>query len=438
MQSKDLKKFKIPSTPGVYFFLRGRDILYIGKATSLRDRTKSYFSKDLIVTRGPSILDMVVQANKIDWQKTDSVLDALILEAELIKKHQPKYNVKEKDDKSWNYVCITKEEIPKVIIKRGKELRGQKNFLETAPRETKGQGIHMFLKNSSARFTDMFGPYTNGGQLKEALKIIRKIFPFLDDKSKNNYEFYKQLNLVPENKEIYNNNIKNLKLFFEGKKRKILNNLKKEMSIFAKKYEFEKANEIKRQIFALQHINDIALIKKSEEASLANVFARSSTQRPRPSQKHLPVLDRIEAYDIAHMSGKNMVGVMTVLERGELTKKEYKKFIIRTQTDANDTGALEEVLSRRFRHLEWGLPTLVVVDGSVAQINIAQRVLNKYQFKIPVVGVVKDERHKARAIEGDEKIIIGNKQAILLANAEAHRFAIKFYRAKSRKNLFKN
>ncbi len=399
MQVKDLKKFNISDKPGVYFFKKGKDILYIGKATSLRDRTKSYFNKDLIATRGPMILDMVVQADKIDWQETDNVLEALILEAELIKKHLPKYNVKEKDDKSWNYVCITKEEIPKVIIKRGRVVQS----------------------STLNDYSKIYGPFTNGLQLKEALKIIRKIFPFLDEKSKNNYEFYRQIKLVPENKEFYDNNIKNIKLFFEGKKKKILNNLQKEMRLLAKKHEFEKAGEIKRQIFALQHIQDVSLIK--------NDLLETKTKNLKTS--------RIEAYDIAHMSGKNMVGVMTVIEDGEIAKREYKKFIIRTQSGSNDTGALEEILSRRFRHLEWGLPNLVVVDGSIAQMNVANRVLKKYQFKIPVVGVVKDERHKAKAIQGDETIIRKYKKEILLANSEAHRFAIKFYRSKSRKNMLK-
>ncbi|MEI6581132.1 MAG: GIY-YIG nuclease family protein [bacterium] len=398
MQVKDLKKFKLSDKPGVYFFKRGKNILYIGKATSLRDRTKSYFSKDLIATRGPMILDMVVQSDKVDWQETDSVLEALILEAELIKKHQPKYNVKEKDDKSWNYVCITKEEIPKVIIVRGKN-----------------------LQSTPWRRSKTYGPYTNGLQLKEALRIIRKIFPFLDEKSKNNYEFYRQIKLVPENED-YLKNIKNIRLFFEGKKKKILKDLEKEMKMLAKTQKFERANDVKRQIFALQHIHDVSLIKNDLLEPIAYSLEPS----------------RIEAYDIAHMSGKNMVGVMTVIENGELAKKEYKKFIVRTQSGANDTGALEEILSRRFRHLEWGMPNLVVVDGNIAQRNVAKRVLNRYQFKIPIVGVIKDDKHKAKAIEGDEKIIKKYKKQILLANSEAHRFAIKFYRQKSRKNVFVN
>jgi len=452
MNSQRLKQLKLPESPGVYFFKKGKNILYIGKATSLRDRTKSYFSKDLIATRGPMILDMVVQADKVDWQETDSVLEALILEAELIKKHQPKYNVKEKDDKSWNYVCITKEKLPKVIIKRGKELQGEEqNSLSCAlQRSAQGRRGTLGRNNFALPISAIFGPYTNGLQLREAMKIIRRIFPYIDGESikKNNKEFYKQLGLTPEGKKEYKENIKNLKLFFQGKKKKIKENLKKEMLAYAKNREFEKAGEIKKRIFALEHINDVSLIKKSEEYSLVS-FASSNFSPLRPSpnparspwdprgQKIEKIFARIEAYDVAHMSGKNMVGVMTVIENGEIEKREYKKFIIRTQTGSNDTGALEEILSRRFRHTEWGLPNLIVVDGSIAQINVANRVLKKYQFKIPVVSVVKDEHHKARAIQGDEAIIKKYKREILLANSEAHRFAIKFYRSKSRKNMLK-
>ncbi len=454
MDSQRLTKLKLPDKPGVYFFKRGKNILYIGKATSLRDRTKSYFSKDLIATRGPSILDMVVQADKVDWQETDSVLEALILEAELIKKHQPKYNVKEKDDRSWNYVCITDEEIPKVITVRGKELkeRSRQRFSNgLAGIGTRGTEDMRKSLPTTFSFSSVFGPYTNGLQLREAMKIIRRIFPFVDAESikKNNKEFYKQLGLTPEGMKEYKENIKNLKLFFQGKKKKIIQNLKKEMFEYAKKKEFEKAGEKKRQIFALEHINDIALIKKDKEFSLEGLSQtdgpRVSAGRARPdrdptkkdSLAFLNYFGRIEAYDVAHMSGKNMVGVMTVIENGEIAKSEYKKFIIRTQSGANDTGALEDILSRRFRHLEWGLPSIVVVDGSVAQINVAKSVLNRYQFKIPVVGVVKDDKHKAKAIQGEETIIKKYKNLILLANSEAHRFAIKFYRSKSRKNMLK-
>ncbi|MBP6883930.1 MAG: GIY-YIG nuclease family protein [Candidatus Pacebacteria bacterium] len=408
MTLEKFKKIKLPDKPGVYFFYQGKEIIYVGKATSLKDRVKSYFGKDLIETRGPLLVDMVFCTDKIKWQETDSVLEALILEASLIKKYQPKYNTKEKSDKSFNYVVITKparttvqsggEQLPKVVIVRGKDLRQEE-------------------KNSSSAF----GPFPNSTQLREAMRIVRKIFPFLDDKSKNYAEFYRQINLVPDlgDRKMYLQNIRNIKLFFNGKKKNIFQNLKKEMKQYAKAREFEKAGEIKRQMFALQHINDVALLKLEPIAySLEPGF-------------------RIEAYDIAHMSGKNMVGVMTVLENNVAVKSEYKKFKIRTQADANDTGALLEVLERRLAHPEWTYPKLIVIDGGVAQLNTATKVLKNMGVEIPLVSVVKDDRHRAKGILGNKKYATSHESAILLANNEAHRFAIAYHKNMRNKNFLK-
>ncbi|MDD5720978.1 MAG: GIY-YIG nuclease family protein [Candidatus Pacebacteria bacterium] len=428
MTNETLKKLKLPDKPGVYFFLKNKKILYIGKATSLRDRTKSYFSKDLINTRGPLVLDMVFKSDNIKWEATDSVLEALILEANLIKKYQPYYNTREKDDKSFNYVCITREKLPRVLVVRGRVLKNYKGSI--------------------------FGPYTSGTQLHEALKILRRIFPFIDDKSskKQNYEFYKQLGLTPDASspsEIYLDNIKYLKLFFKGKKKDIIRDLKKKMMQKAKEGEFEKAGEVKRQIFALKHINDIALIKNSFADNKifgpAPSFGRISGSKAGPSDTKIllsALLFRIEAYDIAHMGGKNMVGVMTVLENDEAVKSEYRKFKIKTQNNVNDTGALAEVLERRLMHKEWAFPDLIVVDGGMAQINAAKSVLKKMGLNIPVVSVVKDEHHKPKAIMGDNPrhgrardFGLKYKREILLANSEAHRFAISYHKNMRNKNF---
>ncbi len=428
MQLKDLKKFKLPDSPGVYFFLgpsklgggslKGKEILYIGKATSLKDRVKSYFGKDLIETRGPLILDMVFKADKIKFEKTDSVLEALILEADFIKKYQPKYNTKEKSDKSFNYVVITDEEVPKVLIKREKDLKNYTSsfFLPLRPSQSTGWDP----RAQKIERSSVFGPFPNGSQLKEALRIVRKIFPFVDSASskRNNQEFYRQIHLTPENLEEYKRNIRHLELFFRGKKKELVKSLQKEMRIEAKLRNFEQAARIRNQIFALNHINDVSLLKL-EPKNLGNeVF-------------------RIEAYDIAHMGGKNMVGVMTVVENGLPNKAEYRKFNIKTQDNANDTGALFEVLDRRIGHPEWSFPALIVVDGSTAQINFARSALSKYGVDIPIVAVTKNEKHKPESIKGDSKYVKKYESEILLANSEAHRFAIKFHKDKRNKNFLK-
>ncbi|MFA5937205.1 MAG: UvrB/UvrC motif-containing protein [Candidatus Paceibacterota bacterium] len=436
MDIKFLQKIKLPNKPGIYLFKKNGEILYIGKATSLKDRVKSYFGKDLMQARGPLLVDLILKADKINWQETDSVLEALILEANLIKKYQPKYNTKEKSDKSFNYVCITKEELPKVILLRERKLLGIHNY----------------------EFQAVFGPFPTGNQLREALKIIRKIFPFFDEKrgTKGRDEFYKQIKLTPLNSIENKNNIKNIKLLFEGKKKKILKNLNKKMKEYAKNQEFEKAGEIKRQIFALKHINDVALIKGNNFADNkifdpAPFFGRRKGDKVGPSDTKILLsakLFKIEAYDVAHMSGKNMVGVMVFVENGELKKDKYRKFSARggsafggktilNTNRPNDVGALAEILERRFAHTEWEFPDLIVVDGGIAQKNVALKILNKLNIAIPVVSVIKDEKHKPKAINGNVNIIKKYKKEILLANNEAHRFAISYHKNMRTKTFLK-
>jgi excinuclease ABC subunit C len=411
MKLSEFKKLDIPKNPGVYYFMGGSDILYIGKATDLRSRVRSYFGADLIETRGSHIVDMVIRADTVKWQETDSVLEALILEANEIKKNHPYYNTKEKDNKSYNYVVITKEDFPKVLLVRGRELEKHR----VGARGTVLDGV---------KVDSMFGPFPSGESLKVALQIIRKIFPFRDKRSvqKDKAEFYKQIGLTPDMsdsavKKGYKENIDHIKKFFKGNKKTLVKDLEKKMMDHAKKEEFERAQDIKKKIFALTHINDVALIKED--------FL--------PIKKKVSKIHRIESYDIAHMSGKNMVGVMTVVEGNSPNKDEYRKFNIRGFEKANDTGALREVLERRFAHPEWPYPDLLVVDGGRAQKNVVHKFFKQYGLSIPIVSVVKDERHKPKALMGPKGIIKDFEKEILLANHEAHRFAITFFRKKQRK-----
>jgi excinuclease UvrABC nuclease subunit len=271
-----------------------------------------------------------------------------------------------------------------------------------------------------------FGPFPSGGLLREALKIVRKLFQFYDtsepvghEKSKfsrGKVDFNRQIGLYPNHtdKSVYDRTIRHLKLFFEGKKKEIIKELTRDMMRFAQQEKFEEAAQVKRQIFALEHIQDIALIKAE----------RSSARTGQ--------LLRIEAYDIAHMDGKDMVGVMTVIEGSEPQKNAYRKFKIKTLKDANDPAALREVLTRRLAHPEWPLPNIIVVDGNDVQKRVAETVLAAHGILVPVVAVVKDDRHKADRILGQAALIESYKLEILHANAESHRFAINYFRAKQR------
>lgn len=413
MTQKDFQKIvhNLPDNPGVYFFKKGREILYVGKATSLRDRVRSYFSRDLMGTRGPLLVKMVNEAEKIDFTPTDSVLEALILEAYTIKENQPPYNSKEKDDKSYNYVVITDEAFPRILTLRGRNLQ----------------------KTNTYKVKATFGPFPHGTQLRDALKIVRKIFPYRDRCSPaENFSrgkilagkpcFNRQIGLCPGvctgeiDAKQYAKTIRNIKLFFSGKKAQILKNLEKDMKGYAKKRLFEKAESTKRMIFALNHIQDVSLIR-SDALQDKLVFKTDTSFR-------------MEAYDIAHISGTSTVGVMVVMENGELEKDEYRKFKIRGggEVTVDDTKNLRELLTRRLGHAEWQLPNLIVIDGGVAQMNLAKEVLKERGFNIEIVSVVKDDKHKAREVIGKKGAIQKYEKNILLINAEAHRFAIAYHR----------
>jgi excinuclease UvrABC nuclease subunit len=200
------------------------------------------------------------------------------------------------------------------------------------------------------------------------------------------------------------------------------------MLSYAKKKKFEKAEAVKKTIFTLKHIQDVSLIKEELKPIKGS---------PREISRKLPLDSsdirayRIEAYDIAHISGSNTVGGMAVVENSWIKKSDYRKFNITDEMSGNDTGSLEELLERRLKHDEWPNPHLIVVDGGKAQYNVAQRVLEKFGYKIAIAAVVKDEKHKPKGILADESIKTNYEKEILLANSEAHRFALSFHRKKS-------
>jgi len=409
VKKTDVDFSKLPDGPGVYFFLGARkEILYIGKATSLRNRVRSYFVSDIKAKRSELIEQMVENAKQVEVTETDSTLEALILETNLIRTHKPRHNTRSKDDKSYNHLVITDEEWPRVLVVRGKDLT--EKFTE-----------------DDLLYT--FGPFPSGTLFREALKIVRRLFKFYDTKrpigeersavTKGKIDFNRQIGLYPNkgDKDEYLRNIHHIRLFFEGKKQELVAELHADMMQLAREEKFEEAERIKRKIFALEHIEDVALIRDDTK-----VYRDARTVR-------------IEAYDIAHLQGDDMVGVMTVIEGEEPKKSDYRKFKLKSVSGSNDPAALKEVLERRFKHPEWPFPQIVVVDGSTAQKNAAEWVLKKVGLVIPVVAVVKDDRHKPIRLIAPQKLKDQYEQQILLANAESHRFAISYHRRLRGKSL---
>jgi excinuclease ABC subunit C len=419
MERADLKAIDLPDCPGVYLFTKGKGrskkILYVGKATSLRDRVRSYFDDDLIATRGPRIVDMITQADGIDHETVPTVLEALVREAALIREHNPPSNAMGKDDKTFLYAVITDEEIPRVIAIRGKEIDFKRKVIMGAP---------------EIPFTNAHGPFPSGYQLREALRIIRRIFPFYDTPKpiaasgrsvtvrggnkhlQANVEFNRQIGQYPRNmdRKDYMRSIRNVSLFLSGRVKALRTTLEKDMKQFAKTEEFEDAALVRRQLFALDHVQDVSLIRED-----------------RGEEKLGP---RIEAYDTAHIGGTNAIGVMVVVENGMPQKKDYRMFRIQGlggKSTNDDIASLKEILSRRLGHTEWQLPKAFVVDGGKTHKKAAEELLKEIGIGIPVVAVVKDERHRPREVIGSLRGGISDADAVL-ANSEAHRFSLARHR----------
>ncbi|MDE1970311.1 MAG: GIY-YIG nuclease family protein [Patescibacteria group bacterium] len=381
---------KFPSTPGVY---RMKDhagkTLYIGKAANLKRRVSSYFTRTL----DPRIATMVSRVHAIEYIKTKSVLEALILEAELIKKEQPPFNVKERDDKSFLYIEIMREAFPRVLLTRGRSARAGKRF----------------------------GPFVSAHDAREALRILRRIFPWSvhTPEKVGTYKkpcFDYQIGLCPGtcigaiSKTEYRKNIHRLADFLSGRRERVILSLERDMHRASTTLAFEHAESVKRQLHALYHIQDTALISE-------NVIRGAH-----PSSQDV----RIEGYDISNISGVSAVGSMVVFVNGMPDKKEYKKFKIHTITGANDVGMLEEVLRRRF-HRAWKLPNLILVDGGTPQVNRAKLVLRDAGLGIPVVGIAKGPARDKNEFVGDTTSK-DEEQILIRVRDEAHRFAVSYHK----------
>lgn len=413
MTRDELKTLNLPDSPGVYLFTkgkgRGKKILYIGKATSLRDRVRSYFDDDLIATRGPRIVDMVTESDGLMHEPTPTVLEALVREAALIKEYLPKANTEGKDDKTFLYAYITDEHIPRILTARGKDIDFENSVID------------------GVRAKDIFGPFPSGGQLKVAMKLIRKIFPFYDTRkpvgvvSKHQsarVEFNRQIGQYPQaeaNHKEYLRQVRNVGLYLGGKVKGLRETLEREMKQYAKAEDFEEAQRIKRQLFALDHVQDVALIREDRAGR--------------------PAGPRIEAFDTAHISGTNTVAVLTVIEDGAPDKKGYRIFNIKSAKN-DDLLALREVMSRRLSHDEWELPKAFVIDGGKTHKKTAEEVVAEFGMTIPVVAVVKDEKHRPREVIGAQRAGISESDAVLV-NSEAHRFALTSHR-KARTRALRN
>ncbi len=364
----------IPKKPGVYFWLdkKGK-VLYVGRATSLKSRLSQYFQKNI----SPRIAEMVESATDIKYEVTETLLEAIILEARNIKKFWPKYNIVDRDDRSFIYVVIPKTDFARPLIVRATDLKK--------------------FPTSRAK---VFGPYQSFYLLQIALRLIRRIFPYgncTPHSGKACFDY--QIGLCPGgcidaiSARDYKKNINNISLLLAGEKKRLRTKLMRENP--------DKIN-------ALKHIQDVSLLTREDDLGELKV-------------------NRLEGYDISHHQGKESFGSMVVFENGEAAKREYRLFKIKDAPGGDDERALSEVLLRRFKHTEWTLPDIIMIDGGSPQISFLSRVFTENNINIPLVGISKfggDRLVFTPKTKKEMRDLADNiKPTLLKLREEAHRFA---------------
>ena len=423
----DLKN--LPNSPGVYIYRNiDGEIIYVGKAINLKKRVTQYFQRDDAL--GPKTKTLVAQIDSIETRVVNSEIEALILEASLIKKHLPKYNSLLRDDRSYLYIVITKDTFPLVFP----------THVSSLPVDA-----------------DIFGPFPSGRDVSSLLKTVRRIFPYFSKKHGPKPCLFCHLNLCPGpdiEAFAYRQTIKKIKQILNGKFSLLRRSLVKEMKIASTHENYESALDQKRQIDSLDYI-------VSGWRSLSTLFAtvELSTDRQNQSLSELATtlspylkikkLSRIECFDISQLGDKYFVGSMSVAIDGKLENSEFRQFKIKNviarslrrsnlrsaEFQTNDPLMIKEVLWRRLHHPEWGTPDLLVVDGGKPQVSSAASVT-----KLSLIGLAKKiETIVIKTGNNWREINLPPSSSALrlLQNLrnEAHRFANRYRRLLIKKEL---
>jgi excinuclease ABC subunit C len=402
----DIKE-KVKSLPlscGVYI-MKSKEgkILYVGKASSLRKRVSSYFSSRASLKTG----FLLEQIADIEYIVSSTEEQALILEAALIKEKKPKYNTALRDDKSYPYVEITRDDFPRVFISRPKKK------------------------------TDSFvsGPYPKAKPLKDALKLIRRIFPYrsCSHLPKNACLFF-HLQLCPApcigkiSYREYRENIKGIAKILGGERKELLEELERKMGDLARESRFEEAATARDKLLSLHNLYQGEKIEH-ELISLKRIL-----NLPR-----IPLI--IEAIDISSLGGQEAAGSVVVFKDATPLKDSYRRYRIKEVRGIDDYAMIREVVKRRYRRLleeKKSLPQLVIIDGGLAHVDTAKQELDKLGLFIPLVGIAKKNEEIWFPQTSQPLIIPRNDQSLHLIQRirdEAHRFARKYHLLLRRKKV---
>jgi len=417
-----------PSGSGVYIFKNtAGEPIYIGKAINLRERIKQHS-----LSKEPKELLMAKELKTITCLETNSEFSALLLEANLIKKHQPKYNLVLRDDKQKLYIAITKERFAKVRLMRSQQL-------------TKTPLLHYF------------GPFPSLKLAKTLLNRLRQVIPFCTEKRMGPKPcFYHQLGLCSPcpnyivkqstKKQLilqkkYQQNISRLLMVFAGNGDLVIKDFKKKLKQLSKKQQYEKAAVLRDQINYLTAIFQkqfVHLDKLDEPNYIFQLRLRQSRQLQ--SVLKLKKLERAECYDISNFNFKQPTASMVVFNKGQAQPQKYRRFKINGPARF-DPEMLAEVLKRRLAHNDWPLPDLIVIDGGVPQL-LKLKPFFKTKSPLPkLVGFAKDP-DRLVTLTGRSYHLTNQPLALNYLQKmrdEAHRFAKKYHsylRAKELKEIF--
>lgn len=391
----------LPRQPGVYYFHdRDGKILYVGKATSLRARVSSYWSRPL----DARLTNMLPKIATIRIQTTETALEALILEANEIQRLDPPVNVLGKDGKTFAQIVLTKEVYPRFLIHRPT------------------QKLKVPIERS-------FGPYTSAYIARKALQLLESIFQTHCKGAPHSGRpcLYYQLGKCPGicvgkiRPTDYRKRIRSVVDFLQGKKQRLIATTKRQMEAAARALRYEDASRLRDQLFGLEHIRDTAFMTDDATDFLGLSF---------PS--------RLEAYDISNIGASAAVASLVVLEHGRPNPAQYRHFQIKTVHGQNDIAMVSEVITRRMAHDDWPMPEFIVIDGGAPQRKAAETAIARAGTSIPIAGVVKGPSRKlarlvpsdlARQWLSDHRLTTQLFEPVVrLARDEAHRFAIKYHR----------
>ena len=359
----------LPKTPGVYFHKdKTGKIIYIGKAARLNSRVRQYFQASRL--RDPKTDALVAEIADVDWIEVETELDALFLEAEQVRRYLPPYNILLRDDKSLSFVRIDID----------------------SPHPTVSL-VHQPL-DDKARY---FGPYFSAYSVRKALKFLRRVFPFDWQKpqaSAKRASLDYHIGLSPgleqgrTSLKDYRANLKRLMKYLQGGRKKIVEEIEKQMKSAAKAKNFEVAAIYRNQLRVLKSLNHQIIFSDREFMDLskdAGLYELTELL----GLKVVP--RRIEGFDISHMSGTDTVASMVVFSNGIPDKAAYRKFKMRVPGN-DDFAHMHEVITRRVSEKnvkQWGLPQLFLIDGGKGQLSAALTAFSEYSVKLPAIGLAK-------------------------------------------------